>query len=727
AAAGNSGPAGRVSTPGSADAALTVGAVDKQGRMADFSSPGPRVSDHAIKPDVTAPGVDIMAAAVGGGYRSLSGTSMAAPHVTGAAAILAQRHPEWTGAQLKAALTGSAAPAQEATLYQQGAGLIDLQRALKQQVSTLQGNLWTTFPWNGSGRRTATRTITYANAGDEPVTLDLSAQGEVLKLPDDRVTVPAKGRASVTLTIDAGGKAPGDYPGTVTATSGETVIRTLAGAYVEPESYDVTITVLNRQGIPITPWLSEIYDAKSGSVHFPAFRNGVARVRLPKGEWNLYTDISEKLDAKPITTLAVSPLTIDGGDQRLTVDARQAKAARVTLDDPSAMLKPGYNVRLVHGAWNISPGSGRGDVNSQFFVIPARVPGLTYSLGTRWLSKDVSPSPYVYDLVDHRTDGLPEDPAHDARQKDLAKVTATYRASGVAAMGTPAGGVRHSSLGGFMLPLVGDISLPGTLVHYRTPGLTYDSGIEIGTALIIDGGRLMKRGHTREVWNAAVTGPSLLLPGGSRTGDKLTFSGVGLFADGDRGRTGSDLAATGTVTLAKDGQELARADLVDCVFYEPERCGLVADLPPESGAYTLTASMRRQVPHTALSTAVESVWTFRSATTAGERPLPLMAVRYRPAGLDDSNRAAPGTTTRLPLWIERNLGSTEARAASVRLEMSTDDGASWHRVPVRRNGSGWTAELPNPRTEGFVSLRATVTDTAGAGLTQTVIRAYAVG
>ena len=43
----------------------------------------------------------------------MSGTSMAAPHVAGAAAILAQRHPDWTGAQLKAALIGSAAPAQE--------------------------------------------------------------------------------------------------------------------------------------------------------------------------------------------------------------------------------------------------------------------------------------------------------------------------------------------------------------------------------------------------------------------------------------------------------------------------------------------------------------------------------------------------------------------------------------------------------------------------------------
>ncbi|MEU7897118.1 hypothetical protein AB0B45_30165 [Nonomuraea sp. NPDC049152] len=59
--------------------------------------------------------------------------------------------------------------------------------------------------------------------------------------------------------------------------------------------------------------------------------------------------------------------------------------------------------------------------------------------------------------------------------------------------------------------------------------------------------------------------------------------------------------------------------------------------------------------------------------------------------------------------------------------MSTDDGTTWHRIPVVRTGTGWTAAVPNPRTPGFVSLRAMATDTAGAALTQTIIRAYAVG
>jgi hypothetical protein len=83
-AAGNDGPAERtVGSPGSADSALTVGAVDKQDQLAEFSSRGPRVGDGAVKPDLSAPGVSIVAAKakdaiigeqVGDDYLRLDGT-----------------------------------------------------------------------------------------------------------------------------------------------------------------------------------------------------------------------------------------------------------------------------------------------------------------------------------------------------------------------------------------------------------------------------------------------------------------------------------------------------------------------------------------------------------------------------------------------------------------------------------------------------------------------------
>ncbi|NEE44195.1 S8 family serine peptidase, partial [Streptomyces sp. SID8455] len=109
-AAGNAYGAGTIGSPGSAEKALTIAAVDKQDARASFSSMGPLVRSHGLKPDLSAPGVDINAAAsqsvpgIEGPYQSMSGTSMATPHVAGAAAILKQRHPDWSGQRIKDAL-----------------------------------------------------------------------------------------------------------------------------------------------------------------------------------------------------------------------------------------------------------------------------------------------------------------------------------------------------------------------------------------------------------------------------------------------------------------------------------------------------------------------------------------------------------------------------------------------------------------------------------------------
>jgi subtilisin family serine protease len=88
-AAGNSGPVSRtVEFPGAADRALTVGAVDTGDVLADFSSRGPLVGSYELKPEVVAPGVDVVAARAAGTamgeplddlYTRASGTSMATP------------------------------------------------------------------------------------------------------------------------------------------------------------------------------------------------------------------------------------------------------------------------------------------------------------------------------------------------------------------------------------------------------------------------------------------------------------------------------------------------------------------------------------------------------------------------------------------------------------------------------------------------------------------------
>ena len=118
------------------------------------------------------------------------------------------------------------------------------------------------------------------------------------------------------------------------------------------------------------------------------------------------------------------------------------------------------------------------------------------------------------------------------------------------------------------MPLGDDIPLPGTLVQYRTPGLVYESGSRSAASASSMTAAHETPSHEPDM-DTAVTGDR---PAAGRQpySDKLAFSATALFADGEPGRTGSDLAATGTAILSKDGQELARADLANCETDQPQ-------------------------------------------------------------------------------------------------------------------------------------------------------------
>lgn len=116
-----------------------------QDQIADFSSRGPVTHSWTIKPDVVAPGVEIDST-IPDGYLALRGTSMASPHVAGAAALIKQAHPDWTPMQVKAALMNTAKPlqAENGNPYipsEQGAGRIQVDKAIAAAVLAYPGSL----------------------------------------------------------------------------------------------------------------------------------------------------------------------------------------------------------------------------------------------------------------------------------------------------------------------------------------------------------------------------------------------------------------------------------------------------------------------------------------------------------------------------------------------------------------------------------------------------------
>ncbi|MEW1688057.1 S8 family serine peptidase [Streptomyces sp. NPDC091265] len=378
-AAGNSGPGeSTLGTPGAADAALTVGAVDKSDALADFSSRGPRLGDMAIKPEITAPGVDIVAARaagtnlgtpVGTDYTTLSGTSMATPHVAGSAAILKQRHPDWTGQRIKEALTAHAKSAADQTVYQQGYGRVDIPAALDPSLELSGTADFRVIPWQKGTYPTRSRTLTLRNdaATDTVVTVTAAAKdasGTAVPsgtlslsgagLSDGRVTVPAGGTAEVVVTLDNNGLKTGQYGGSVTATSdsGESVHAAL-GFVTSVEQHDVTVKVTDRVGKTPSALRFTLHGIDN---HFwqsqTLYANGTATLSVPLGKYSIEGSLYSADPAGGAVSYAadlfsVPDIEVSDRDQTFSVDGTTATDLSVKISGEKRPLENGQATTFV--------------------------------------------------------------------------------------------------------------------------------------------------------------------------------------------------------------------------------------------------------------------------------------------------------------------------------------------------------------------------------------------
>jgi subtilisin family serine protease len=408
-AAGDSGCEACIGSPGDAESALTVGAVDRDDALADFSNRGPVYESFGLKPDITAPGVDIWAARADGTgdgddlYVAHSGTAMAAPHVAGAAALLASANPDLSGQELKAALMAGAVSIEGYSVFEQGTGRVDVARSLEATVLPSEGSLdFGFFSHPQSDLEPATRDITYTNTSETEVVLDLTAEAvdesgvpaEGLSVVPAALTIAPGSTATAEVTVDAETPAAGRYLGELVATAADGIaVRTPVAFEIEDVHYELTIDAIARDGRPARSWVnhvpSVVFDVETGEPVHDQCASGPNCFRVPSGTYSvmsyIYTkpawavaDGSPYTDAPLHTTLAGDPELVVEGDTSVTFDARDAVEVTVDTPDHASEANAGGAVEL---AWRRTFANGAtafdhdlngagAQVEERFFMLP---------------------------------------------------------------------------------------------------------------------------------------------------------------------------------------------------------------------------------------------------------------------------------------------------------------------------------------------------------------------
>ncbi|MEV4551077.1 S8 family serine peptidase [Nonomuraea wenchangensis] len=726
-AAGNDGADRSVSSPASADAALAVGAVDRTDRLADFSSKGPRVGDHGLKPEITAPGVEITAArskdsAGSGPYVAMSGTSMATPHVAGTAALLAGAHANWKATELKAALMGSARPQPQTGVFAQGAGRVDAERAATQTVTADPPGLGFGLQrWPHADDEVLTRKLTYRNHGDSPVTLDLGVtSGTTFSVSPATLTVPSGGQAEATVTADTRTGEPDGFLSAFVEAKGPggVVVSTPAAVEKEIESYDLTVNQTDRSGKPTANYQMVIWrlDAAEPSpqVFWPT--ESSMTFRLPRGEYLLDSTV---LSEDGVALLVQPRLRLDRA-WTVEADARLGRPTAIRPPTPGAELKEGsvaYSFR--------TPGR----LNVRGWYPRSFATAFTAQLGPKQteegmltrVSAHYQAGQDSYRLAWFERDRMITgyDRAVDPKSLARVRVDVAEHLPGaqvlVSRQAAPSHGVMPTRAG------LNELTPPSTLTEYvnTDDGIRwYATMVEYGaddqiTTLSSAPVRVRPGSVSTELWNRGVFGPSLPAEDqprepASRTGDTIAVD-LPMFGDG-RGSIGDSWPATEHVSLYRDGQLVGESDWLMESF----------TVPAGGGTYRLVADAERG-ESAVLSTRSSATWTFRSESTSSPTRLPLSVVRFTP-DLDARNSAPAGRRFMVPFTVQRLAGSAAGPAREVVVEVSYDDGATWSRAKT----AGSKVVLDHPGRSGFVSLRASSSDVNGNTVEQSVIRAYRI-
>ncbi|MEV7992080.1 S8 family serine peptidase [Streptomyces sp. NPDC086077] len=447
-AAGNSGPRGSVGSPAVADAALAVGAVDSADRLASFSSRGPRAGDGALKPEITGPGVDVLAArsqhAPGeGAYTTMSGTSMATPHVAGAAALVAAAHPDWTGQQIKDALISTSKATPDHSAFDAGNGRVDAAAAARATVRAT-GVVDALQEWPPTPGARVDREVTYTNDGDTAVTFDLSVEAAdapagLFTLSAPKVTVPAHGTATVTVSAHPERAEEGMlYDARVEASEGGSVKLGTAFGYVTMyELHDLTIKAEDRSGKPVTgEYYVMLQQGKRPGITLGGAVAGSTTLTLYSGPWSVVAAIpvegAHGAHSRGLAMVADPEFRLDG-DATLTFDASRTRqvTALTPKESVTTDMRVDY-VRTLDASGTHSLSFYPSSTYDSFWTLPtgAKVTEGDFTVRTRWRNEQ---PPLKLASVRESVDDILVRRGTTPLRKGTSRLDAVYAGAGAAA------------------------------------------------------------------------------------------------------------------------------------------------------------------------------------------------------------------------------------------------------------------------------------------------------
>ncbi|GHG88815.1 S8 family serine peptidase [Streptomyces lanatus] len=558
-AAGNTGPGDNtVSSPGCAPSVLTVGAVDRGDSTAAFSSRGPAYGSHTLKPEITAPGVGISAAAAGGrgvyAYRSMSGTSMATPHVAGAAAVVKQRHPDWSARQLKAALVSAADADIPGDVRETGAGRLDVRAALDQKVLGAPALQAGTFNWPQDAGDRTTIAVPYTNTTDRAVELKLTVpavtgndgstvRSTPARLDARKVTVPAGRTVEVPLRIDPMARLTraqyGDLTGRVLATADGVTVSTPFALYVQPETVTLRVKLIDRNGKPADGASSVDLIGTDDATGERRFNEGATdqTYAIRPGAYFLSSFITTAGTENSLTYLGRPQLEIRD-DMTVVLDARKAHRLTIRTDRPTELRAATLGfARSWDDTWlHAGTAAGGRELRGYYASVTGRASDGDFEFDSFWraAAPQITELAVVGGRLLHPTtasyssanlDGTGRAPLFDAKSGTAEELSGA--AGKIALVGIPDGGSAYE-----IATRAKEAGAVAVLVHRDAPGRWYPSAGFTGGPLPVlavpadEAKALLAAGDVTLRWTATAKSPyvyNLAFPEQGQIGGDRTY------------------------------------------------------------------------------------------------------------------------------------------------------------------------------------------------------------